>query len=127
MFENATSGQDSFFKQKQQSPISKIMSLALCHKSPANDCSYNSIMGKGKVSPKSSFAGSPTEMLNKKNNKGLKIEDINTGGCGMDPATYSRGRNSKRSQSLIRRSSKKLKNQVPTISNTDDCIISWIC
>ena len=124
MFENATSGQDSFFEQKQQSPISKIMSLALCHRSPTKDSSYNQIIGKAKISPKSSLAASPTDMLNKNKNNGLKIEDVNTGGCGLDPATYSRGRNSKRSQSLIRRSSKKLKNQVQTISNTDDCIIS---
>ena len=62
-------------------------------------------------------------MLNKNGNNVLNVEEINTGGCGVDPA-YSKGRQGKRSQSLIRRSSKKLKNQVPAISNTDDCIIS---
>ena len=62
----------------------------------------------------------PTELL--KNEKEFKIEEINTGGCGIDP-TYGKGRNSKRSRSLIRRSSKKLKNQVPTVTNTDDCTI----
>ena len=125
MVENSTKNQENDCKseQKPHSPMSKILSLALCYKSPTNDSSYNPSMGKTKISPKSSV-GSPTDMLNKKNNGGLKFEEINTGGCGMDPATYNRGRNSKRSQSLIRRSSKKLKNQVPAISNTDDCIIS---
>ena len=115
---------DSEFKQKPHSPMSKILSFALCHKSPTHDSSYNQLMAKAKISPKSS-AESPTDVLNKKNNGGgLKIEEINTGGCGIDPTAYNRGRNSKRSQSLIRRSSKKLKNQVPNISNSDDCIIS---
>jgi hypothetical protein len=82
--------------------------------------------GKSTISPNSSLIG-PTSahnnLLNKNGNHGLNVEEINTGGCGVDPA-YSKGRKGKRSQSLIRRSSKKLKNQVPAISNTDDCIIS---
>ena len=111
------------------SPLSKLFSFKLGPTKSSNSnnghgSNFNN--GKSTISPKSSLIGSannnPT-MLNKNGNTGLNVEEMNTGGCGVDPA-YSKGRKCKRSQSLIRRSSKKLKNQVPAISNTDDCIVS---
>ena len=119
------------------SPLSKFLSFKICSTKSTNKgtnnsnngCGSNLNNGKDIISPKTSLSGRTTpnsgtmDLLNKNGNTGLNIEEINTGGCGVDPA-YSKGRNSKRSQSLIRRSSKKLKNQVPAISNTDDCIIS---
>ena len=94
-------------------------------RSPTKPSNSVCVNGKSALSPKSSLGvGQPSmDLLNKTNGNGVRMEEINTGGCGVDPA-YSKGRKGKRSQSLIRRSSKKLKNQVPAISNTDDCIIS---
>ena len=40
------------------------------------------------------------------------------------PNSFAPGRNSKRSRSLIRRSSKKVKQQMNNVHSADDCVIS---
>ena len=103
------------------SPLLKFLKLKL----PSHDVSSktnSNVDNKGTKTSQNSFRTKPKQESLKINIRG-NIEETNTGGCGIDPA-YSRGRRGKRSQSLIRRSSKKLKNQIPTISNTDDCTIS---
>ena len=103
--------------KSQLSPISKLFGLGCPLISPTKSNNTNGVNAK---SQKSSSTKNP--LL--KNGTGLRIEQINTGGCGVDPAIYNKGRKCKRSQSLIRRSSKKLHKQVQPISNSNDCNIS---
>ena len=103
------------------SPLLKFLKLKLPSHVVSSKTNSN-VDNKGTKTSRNSFPTKPKQESLKSNIRG-NIEETNTGGCGIDPA-YSRGRKGKRSQSLIRRSSKKLKNQIPTISNTDDCTIS---
>ena len=102
------------------SPLLKFLKLKLPSHVVSSKTNSN-VDNKGTKTSHNSFRTNPKKQESLKSQG--NIEETNTGGCGIDPA-YSRGRRGKRSQSLIRRSSKKLKNQIPTISNTDECTIS---
>ena len=108
---------------KPMSPITKLVNFTFSPFSTPKRTNSHTNIAKATLSRNSSLAKTDPSGDLLKTGKELNIEQINTGGCGVDPS-YSRGRNSKRSRSLIRRSSKKLNNQVPTISNADDCTIS---
>ena len=109
------------------SPTAKLVNFTFGQLSSPTKCtSPRSPIGKvsfGKSIFSNGSKGSSSDLLKYGAGDAANIENINTGGCGVDPSSRVNGQKCKRSRSLIRRSSKKSKDQIQVKRNPDDCII----